>query len=153
MKIKISVILALLVLVSVGLVLSEDSALPQATSVPVPQENSEANTQWVWGEVVNVDSPGKALTLKYLDYETDQEKELSLSVDDATIYQNFKSLDEIQPKNNLSVDYILKDGKNIAKSINLETSESAPSPEIPQAVVVAPTEKLDNPETAAKTNQ
>jgi len=125
MKIKIAVILVLSILVSAGLALSEDSTGTQATSVPALPESSDSGTQWVWGEVVNVDSLGKTFTLKYLDYETDQEKELSLAVDDVTSYQNFKSLDDIQPKDNLSIDYIVKDGKNIAKSISLEKSESA----------------------------
>ncbi len=165
MKMRITVILALLVLVSAGLALSEDSAGPQATSAPALQESNDSSTQWVWGEVVNVDSLGKAFTLKYLDYETDQEKELPLTVDDATSYQNFKSLDDIQPKDNLSIDYIAKDGKNIAKSISLEKSESASvgnktdvgaSPEAAQPAAATPqagNTGAEKQETTAQVNQ
>ncbi|MDO8661809.1 MAG: hypothetical protein Q7K98_01125 [Candidatus Omnitrophota bacterium] len=164
MRIKITVILVLSILVSAGLALSEDSAGTQATSAPALPESSDSSTQWVWGEVVNVDSLGKAFTLKYLDYETDQEKELSLTVDDATSYQNFKSLDDIQPKDNLSIDYIAKDGKNIAKSISLEKTESASlenktetdaaSPEAvqPAATPQAGSTGAEKPETSAQTN-
>lgn len=150
MKIKITGILLLLVLASFGLVLSGDEAPPQAASAPAPglQENNDSNTQWVWGEVVIVDSQAKTLTLKYLDYETDQEKELLLATDDSTSYQNFRSLEDIQVKDNLSVDYISKDGKNIAKSVSLEKTEAAP-----QTALVPPTDKSDTPETIAATTE
>ncbi|MCX5711237.1 MAG: hypothetical protein NT060_04710 [Candidatus Omnitrophica bacterium] len=67
----------------------------------------------------------KTLTLKYLDYETDQEKDINLSVDEKTAYESVKSLDEIKIKNTLSVDYVAKDGFNIAKNISLEKGETA----------------------------
>jgi len=135
MKIKIIVILSLLILTSSGLALSEDqaadpNALPVSTpgvTEAAPQENNDsANTQWVWGEVTSIDAQSKSLNLKYLDYESDQEKEMAITTDDSTSYDNAKALDEIQPKDNISVDYIVKDGKNIAKAIGLEKAESAP---------------------------
>lgn len=96
---------------------------------------NESVTQWVWGEVVNLDSAAKTVTLKYLDYETDQEKELVLVADDKTVLENIKSLDEIKLKDTLSVDYITGlDGKNIAKNINLEKPDSAPVVPVEAAV-------------------
>ena len=154
MKVKITVILALLILGSAGLVLSEDQTEPNPPAAAAPQENTDSNTQWVWGEVTAVDSPGKTLTLKYLDYETDQEKELLLVVDESTSYENIKSLEDIQPKDNLSVDYTLKDGKNVAKSISLEKPESSPAEN--SAVVAPPAETTtgtDKPETSAQAPQ
>ena len=134
MKTKIIVILFLLMLTNAGFALSEDQVadtniLPAAPSVApaAPQESNESpNTQWVWGEVTSVDAQNKALTLKYLDYETDQEKEMVINTDDLTSYDNAKSLGEIQLKDNISVDYIVKDGKNIAKTIGLEKAENTP---------------------------
>ena len=128
MKIKITAILGIIglfILVNAGLVLSEG-------------QSNEPNTQWVWGGVVNLDAQNKTLSLKYLDYETDQEKEITIMVDSLTSYENFKSLDEIQPKDTLSIDYILSDGKNIAKSISLEKPESAPVAPNPDAGVATP---------------
>jgi hypothetical protein len=140
MKIRIIAILAVLILAGTTLGFSEENALsvpealPAATTTPAaetatptaPQENNDlANTQWVWGEVVSVNTQDKTLSLKYLDYETDQEKEVSIMTDDLTSYDNVSSLRDIQPKDNLSVDYILKDGKNIAKTIGLEKAEKA----------------------------
>lgn len=132
MKIRIIAILAVWILAGTALGFAEDKALPvpeetpAAVTTPAIQENSDlANTQWVWGEVISVNAPDKTLSLKYLDYETDQEKEMAIITDDSTSYDNVKSLGEIQPKDNLSVDYISKDGKNIAKTIGLEKAENA----------------------------
>lgn len=64
------------------------------------------------------------MIIRYLDYETDTEKEISVGVDDKTTYENIKSLEEIKPQDAVSVDYIVNtDGKNIAKNINLEKNE------------------------------
>jgi len=136
MKKKLSVALVLLMLASAGLALSEDQIESASPVAAAPQEKIEPATQWVWGEVTNVDAQAKTLTLKYLDYETDQEKELALAVDETTSYENIKSLEDIQPKDNLSVDYILKEGKNVAQGISLEKPESVP-PEDNAAVVPA----------------
>jgi len=127
MKLKIAGVLIILTLVGAGLALSEDQVTePQNAATAAPQDNSEASMQWVWGEVTAVDAVGKTLTLKYLDYETDQEKEITIAVDDLATFENVKSLGEIQVKDNLSIDYTPKDGSNIAKSISLEKTESAP---------------------------
>lgn len=126
MKIRLAVITALLFFTGLCWALAED-ADSQNPAAAIPQANNDALTQWVWGEVVSVDAQNKELTLKYLDYEADQEKEISLTADETTNFENVKSLDEVQPKDNLSVDYIAKDGKNIAKNISLERAESAAS--------------------------
>jgi hypothetical protein len=89
------------------------------------QESVEPDTQWVWGEVNTLDTQNKTILVKYLDYETDQEKEATINVDDKTTYENIKSIDEIKPKDVLSIDYIVSsDGKNIAKNISVEKPEN-----------------------------
>ncbi|MDD5108475.1 MAG: hypothetical protein PHC29_03075 [Candidatus Omnitrophica bacterium] len=101
-----------------------DSTAISSDQQVVPKNTNE--TQWAWGEVTNLDVLAKTLTLKYLDYETDQEKELVLTVDDMTAFENIKSLDEIKIKDTLSVDYMVSsDGKNIAKNINFEKPDSS----------------------------
>lgn len=101
------------------------STMP-ADLAPVPTQN-ENNTQWAWGEVTNLDDQAKIITLKYLDYETDQEKELLLAVDEKTTYENIKSFDEIKVKDTLSVDYTAGPGdKYIAKNISLERPDAIP---------------------------
>ena len=138
---KISVLVILASLLLVGSVFAQDSsqenaAQPATKDIVVPQNvnttqpTSEPETQWIWGEVVSADSASKSVAIKYLDYETDQEKDMTIGVDEKTTYENIKSIDEIKPKDTLSIDYIVgTDGKNVAKNISLEKPESAPAPQ------------------------
>jgi hypothetical protein len=99
---------------------------------------NEADTQWAWGEVTNLDSQAKTLTLKYFDYETDQEKELVLAVDEKTAYENIKSFDEIKVKDTLSIDYAAgPENKNVAKNISLERPDALAAVPQPPAPVIA----------------
>jgi hypothetical protein len=91
----------------------------------IPESESEPGVQWVWGDVVNLDTQNKTLVVKYLDYETDQDKEIAINVDDKTVYENIKSIDEIKLKDTVSVDYIVgADGKSIARNLSVEKPES-----------------------------
>lgn len=126
MKIKTTLILGMaisLIFISVKTIFSQE-AVTQGETAPVVQ--SELDMLWLWGEVIAVDPQNNTLLVKYLDYETDQEKELNINIDDKTTYENIKSLDEISPKDTVSIDYILSpDGKNTAKNISIEKPENA----------------------------
>ena len=128
------------------------SAMP-ADLAPVPMQN-ENNTQWVWGEVTNLDNQAKTLTLKYLDYETDQEKELVLIIDEKTTYENIKSFDEIKVKDTLSVDYATgSEDKNIVKNISLEKPDALPPAPVsaqPETTAGSPAAVTQAPEPAAE---
>ena len=118
-----------LIFISMGLSFSQE-----------PQE--EPQTQWLWGEAVSVDATNKTLSVKYLDYETDQEKDIAITTDDQTSYENVNSLSEIKIKDALSIDYIVSaDGKNIAKLISVEKPES-PAPETQNVGTPQDTETL-----------
>lgn len=97
-----------------------------ASVVPEPQATAEGpEVQWLWGEVVSLDSLNKTLVVKILDYETETEKEISISTDDKTTYENIKSLDELKPQDTVSVDYaVTPDGMNLAKNITVEKPEA-----------------------------
>ena len=95
-------------------------------STPAPLPGNDV--QWAWGDVVNLDIAAKTVTIKYLDYETDQEKELVLTVDEKTAFENLKALEEIKLKDTLSIDYTLTiDSKNIAKNISFEKPDELPA--------------------------
>lgn len=95
-------------------------ALPAETS-------AEPETLWLWGEVVSVDAANSQIAVKYFDYETDAEKEITISTDNKTTYENVKSIDELKPADTVSIDYIVNaDGKNIAKNVSVERPESTP---------------------------
>lgn len=95
-----------------------------ASSETTSSVNEQPETQWVWGEVVAVDPAQNLLSIKYLDYETDQEKELTLSVNDKTTFENVRSLSEIKMQSPAGIDYILdSEGKGIATNISIENVE------------------------------
>ncbi|MCM8795293.1 MAG: hypothetical protein NC928_01165 [Candidatus Omnitrophica bacterium] len=85
----------------------------------------ETETEWVWGEVKSIDTQKKEILLKYLDYDTDEEKEITISVNEYTVFENVKSLDEIKLNDALSIDYVTTaEGKNLAKNISVEKFET-----------------------------
>ncbi|KPK98237.1 MAG: hypothetical protein AMJ95_05205 [Omnitrophica WOR_2 bacterium SM23_72] len=91
----------------------------------IPQSEGGGNIQWLWGDVMNVDTQNKALAVKYLDYETDQYKEISVSIDDGTTFENVLSLGDIKPGDVVSIDFLVDAiGKNVAKNISVEKPEA-----------------------------
>ncbi len=122
MRQKIKAVLgitACLILVCVTFVFSQEPPASATSGLEL-----EPDIQWLWGDAISVDTQKSELSVKYLDYDTEQEKEMTVAVDDKTTYENIKSLSEIKPKDTLSIDYVVgPEGKNIAKNISLEKPE------------------------------
>jgi len=109
---------------------AKTEAVQVGGAVPSDANKQETETQWVWGEVVTVDLQNKTVFVKYLDYESDQEKEISIVADDATVFENVASVDELKPKDTVSIDYLSMEGKNLAKNISVEKPEAVASPDV-----------------------
>lgn len=124
---------------------SEDTLI-EGGVITSPQ--NEPEIQWVWGEVINTDAQNKAITVKYLDYETDQEKEIIINVNDKTTFENIKSIDEIKPKDTLSIDYTISpDGKNTATNISVERPEESQGTQVqPEENILVPFPEEENKE-------
>lgn len=126
---KVFIFILLIVIfmgLNLGLSLGQELKVPEKTA-PV----SEPEVQWLWGEVVSVDANAKQITIKYLDYDTYQDKETTINVDEQTTYENLTSLGEIKPQDTISVDYIISlEGKNLARNISLEKPEGPEAPQI-----------------------
>ena len=100
------------------------AAKPMETQDILPSATTEFETQWVWGEVISSDPQNKEITINYFDYETDTEKELKLTIDERTRYENVNSLNDLKLHDTISVDYILStDGKYTARNISVEKPE------------------------------
>ena len=140
MKIRMSVVLGIIcvsILISTGLIFSQDET---AEGPSVPGVSLESEMLWIWGDVVSVDKAAKKILVKYLDYETDTEKEINIIADDKTTYENVKSFDEIKAQDTLSVDYVVgTDGSNIARNISAEK---------PEVMEVSPEETFQEESTA-----
>ena len=140
MKINKAVLLTVfisLILINAGLVFSQEQAAPQPNSTPEMQAESE--TQWLWGEVISIDPIKNELLVKYLDYENDQEKEVTVATDEKTTFENANGLSDIKPQDTISVDYVLSgDGKYLAKNISLEKPQNTEKPQEPAVAEPAP---------------
>ncbi len=116
----LGIIAAGLILLGYGLSVSQESADKEQ-----PVLASEPEVQWLWGEVVSLNPQTNSISVKYLDYETDTEKQMLITADDKTAYENVKSLADLRIQDNVSIDYIITDqGKNIAKNISVEKPEA-----------------------------
>jgi len=106
-------------------------------------------TQWVWGEVISVDTSKSQLNVKYLDYENDTEKEITITANDKTVFENVSSLEQLKAKDTVSVDYLVSaDGVNLAKSISMEKPEESQGvTEAPKDESAANPPAIANPET------
>ena len=128
MRTKICIILisiVSLIFLTANFNFAQEQLTPETAQTP-----SEPEVQWLWGEVVSVDTQNKIILVKYFDYESDIEKEITINVNDKTTYENVQSIDEIKPKDTVSIDYLVSlEGKSIAKNISVEKAEGS---EVPQ---------------------
>ena len=134
-KLQILLCGAMVLFFGVGSTLAQDPAGMETAN----QELKDSDIQWVLGEVVNIDLKNNLIVVKYLDYEDNQEKEMSISVDAATTYESIKSLGEIKLQDFLSIDYaVAADGKNLAKNIGLDKAKESQTVETPMAPLETP---------------
>jgi hypothetical protein len=114
----------------------------QPNVVPAVEKQPAINDMlWVWGEVVSVNGQEKAIVVKYLDYDTDVEKEMTIAVDDKTKFENVSTITDIKMQDTVSVDYTVSQDKNLAQVISVEKLD-----EVPDEPVETPG-LLPNPET------
>jgi len=151
MKVRLGLIMALsisLIFLSSIIACAQEGNIVLGPEEPKVQDGPEV--QWLWGEVLNVDPTYSQIRVRFLDFLNDTERELLLTVDDTTTYENISALEEIKPKDNLSIDYIVTgSGLYLAKYIGLEQAKKVDNweyiqdQELPSAI----------PETAAEVGE
>lgn len=127
MKVNMRIVLIAifsLILIGIGSAFSQEAGKAEVNPA-VPEEAAfEPETQWIWGEVISIDAAKGQAIVKYLDYENDIEKEITITVNEKTAYENLVSLDQLKPKDTVSIDYtVTSDEINIAKNISMEKPE------------------------------
>jgi len=121
----ISVLCLSLLLLFNGLSFCQEAG--EQTQNVTENQTVEPEDSWLWGDVVSLDTAAGQLVLKYIDYESDSEKKVSVYTSAETTYENVSGLAEIKPEDTVSVDYITAaDGKITAKHISVEKLESVP---------------------------
>jgi hypothetical protein len=98
-------------------------AQENATEQQQPAAAAAPDLQWLWGEVISVNPQEQSMSVKYLDYDSDMEKTIELVSDAGTKFEEVKGLDEIKPQDTVSIEYLVKDGKNVARGITVERIE------------------------------
>jgi len=118
-------IIVFLVFLNTGLAFTQGQSDNVIKGPQIKSSSPETEIQWIWGEVTNVDPVNSLISVKYLDYENDTEKEISLAVNEKTTYENIKSLSEIKPHDNLSIDYVIgPEARSLATNISLEKPDN-----------------------------
>ena len=125
MKIKVCTLIMLGVasFTSLAFCQQEPLAVEEALQESVP---SGEEISWVWGEIKAIDTQSASLTVIYMDYQTDEEKELMLITDAQTKYEGAKDMGGIKAGDTASIDFVIKDDKNIARNISIENIEAMP---------------------------
>lgn len=114
-------------LVSVLLIGVQVPAVAQTAQSPAAEQSetvaAPADVLWVWGEIVSIDAAAKKLTVKYLDYDTDMEKDIVIAVDDKTKFEGAAAIGDLKPQDTVSIDYAEAGGINLASAITVERLE------------------------------
>lgn len=127
MKAKVFFVIAAFLFLGTGLSFSEE---PESATETLPSQSAEPEMQWQYVQVVSVDPASKSFVGKYIDFETEQEKEITIVVDDKTTYENLASIAELKPLDAAGVDFVVTaEGNNLAKNISLEKPDVEAMPQ------------------------
>jgi len=125
MKDRLTVITVLTLLLSFtgfGLAHAEDAVIQGGVASGA---EADSQIQWLWGDVLSVDMPRGEITVRYLDYDNDEERDAIISLDEKTVLENAKSIEDIKPQDTVSIDYKMSpDGRNIARVVSVEKPEA-----------------------------
>ena len=88
-------------------------------------EGEAAEVPWIWGEVKAVDTASSIVKINYLDYQTDEEKEIALAIDKDTKFENAGGIGDIKPGDIVSVEYVVSGEKSVVKNISVERIDVA----------------------------
>ncbi len=107
----------------------ETAVVPEAVAPSVPAEESAAKTKdiSIYGEVQAIDLTANSMNVQYYDYDSDEEKTITLTGDNNTKFENAKLLNDVKKGDWVDATYTVNDGKNIAKLVSVEKEEEAPA--------------------------
>ncbi len=108
---------------------TEQAPAPEARVSAVPAEENAAKTNDVsiYGEVQAVDPTANSINVQYYDYDSDEEKTITLTGDNNTKFENAALLNDEIKGNWVDAIYTVSGGKNIAKLVSVEKEEEAPA--------------------------
>lgn len=123
-------VVALMVSVVVGPVFSEEGQQPvtnaPAETSPAKEGISQPEEISIYGEVQSVNPTSDTVTLKYYDYDADEEKTVEIISNEDTKIEAIANLNDLKQGDWVDATYLVSEGKNIAKSIKAEKEERVP---------------------------
>ena len=79
----------------------------------------------IYGEIKSVNVAANSITVKYYDYDSDNEKSVEITADNNTKMEGVPAISDIKQGNWADINYTVVNGKNIAKSIVVEKDDTA----------------------------
>lgn len=125
----------LLVILLTGFFASVAFAAEQAAKSETPK--AEEETEYSYGTVSSI--AGDQLVVSEYDFEKDADVNVNYAVDATTKFENVTALTEIAAGDSVEIDYLVKDGKNVAKLVSVEkmTQPKTAAPATGSAAAVA----------------
>ncbi|MFA6079590.1 MAG: hypothetical protein WC779_07605 [Candidatus Omnitrophota bacterium] len=99
---------------------------PQAPAAPEDESAAKTNEISIYGEVQGVDVSANSMNVQYYDYDTDEEKTITLFCGNNTKFENAVLLNDVKKGDWVDAAYEPQDGKNIAKLVSVEKEEEIP---------------------------
>lgn len=89
----------------------------------VSRAQEEEETEYSWGTVSSISS--NQIVVSEYNSETEENSEVTYTLDPNTKLENVDSLKDIAAGDNVNIEYVVKNGKKIAKIITVEKSSSS----------------------------
>ena len=89
----------------------------------VVSAQEDEDVEFSYGVVVKVDVSSKEIVVSEYDYERDVENNISYSIDPDTKFEDGDSIKGIQKGDEISIDYIYRNGKRMARLISIYSDE------------------------------
>ena len=79
----------------------------------------------IYGEIKSVNVAANSITVKYYDYDSDNEKSVEITADNNTKMEGVPAISDIKQGNWADINYTVVNGKNVAKSVVVEKDDAA----------------------------
>ena len=106
----------------------DTSQVAGETAAPVQTESVKAANPEeisIYGEIKSVNIATNSITVKYYDYDSDNEKSVEITADNTTKIEGVSTMNDIKQESWSDINYTVVNGKNIAKSIIVEKEDDA----------------------------
>lgn len=127
------VLLSLVVLALAAAVTATPALSQENAPAPEKEEAAEAKELSIYGEVQAVNAASNSITVQYYDYDSDEEKNIDITLGADAKIENAKGINDIKKADWVDVTYEVSAGKNMAKTVSVEKEEEvlpegAPAP-------------------------